>query len=88
MADARRSRDAYGKPLPSLVEVTQQYFGDHLTNRSQRERLYALLEEQWQVLLRRGIHGQLTITVTIHDGMIQDQSSVTLTRQIRAPKEG
>jgi hypothetical protein len=88
MAEKSRSRlDAYGRPLAKLVEVRQDYYGHRLTNQAQRQQLLALLEEQWQVLLRKGIYGELSITVRIVDGIIQDQSGVSVTRHIRVPKE-
>jgi hypothetical protein len=88
MAEKSRSKlDAYGRPLPHLVEVRQDYYGDRLTNQAQRQQLLALLEEQWQVLLRQGIYGELTVTIRIVDGIIQDQSGVSVTRHIRLPKE-
>lgn len=88
MAEQRRSRlDAYGRPYPQLVEVRQDYIGDQVVNTAQRERLYALLEEQWQVLLRRGIYGELVVRCVIIDGMMQDQTSVSVTRQIRPQRE-
>lgn len=89
MAESRRARlDAYGRPYPNLVEVRQDYYGDKVANKAQRERLYALLEEQWQVLLRQGMYGELVIHAVVSDGILQDQTAVSVTRQIRLKKEG
>lgn len=88
MAEQRRPRmDGYGRPLPMLVEVRQDYYGDKVANKAQRERLYALLEEQWQVLLRQGMYGELVIHAHIMDGILQDQTAVSVTRQIRLRKD-
>lgn len=84
----RRKLDSFGRPLPSLVEVRQDYLGNHSPNQVQRERLAALIDEQWQLLLRRGFFGELAIVVTIVDGVLQDQTHVSVTRQLRSRKEG
>jgi hypothetical protein len=46
-----------------------------------------MLEAQWQMLLWQGIFGELTMRCVIVDGALQGQSSVSITRQIRTPKE-
>lgn len=78
-------RDSWGKPLPELVDARREGRFDHDVNQAHRRFLFALMEDHLRLLLRRGEHASLSITVQILDGMLQEDVQVLAARRWRGP---
>jgi hypothetical protein len=83
---AHPRRDSWGKPLPDLVDARREGLFDRPHNQDQRRFLFALMEDHLRLLLRRGEHGSVTITVQILDGMLHEDIEVQTTRRWRGPR--
>jgi hypothetical protein len=64
--------DAYGKPLTRPTDARAEPQFDRATNREQVALLWARLTDLLHEALVRGWHGQLSIEVSVQDGLIQD----------------
>jgi hypothetical protein len=77
---ARQRLDGYGAPLPALSDARQQSLRTSATNQRQRLRIGALLEQEYDALLCRGSFAEVTVTFRIHDGSLQAEVDVSVTR--------
>ncbi len=87
MALPRARLDAYGQILPELAEARQEILKDRPQNQAQRRLLLAALEEQWGLVLRRGVYADVTARLIVVDGMIREPVDVGFIRHWRLPGE-
>jgi len=85
MADHLRGRDLYGRPLPLLTDAQRESLVERPQNQTIRAYVRTLLEQQWQVLLRRQTFAHVTLVVAIRDGMLQPDLELTTCQRFRAP---
>lgn len=80
--------DSYGRLLPDVADVREASTWDEPTNQLQRQFLHSLVEECCRAVCRHGWYGQVTLTVSIQDGMLQRDMRAGLERVHRqAPRE-
>jgi hypothetical protein len=87
MAVPRARLDSWGQPLPELAEARQAVLKDTPHNQAMRRLLHVLIEEQMGLLLRRGVHAEVTVGWVIQDGVMQEEIAVTPKRCWRKPRE-
>lgn len=83
MSQPQRRHDSYGRPLPSLAPPRQQALHEEPTNQALWQQFLRLLYEEWDALLVRGTHAELTATVHVQDGRLQRDMQIQVTRQVR-----
>jgi hypothetical protein len=79
--------DGYGNPLPDLADARKAVLYERPFNVQQRRTILQLLEEQWRELLRKGMHGDVTLTFYVRDGLIQPDVALTETHVYRSVKD-
>jgi hypothetical protein len=79
--------DGYGNPLPELADARKAVLYERPFNVQQRRTILQLLEEQWRKLLRKGMHGDVTLTFYVRDGLLQSDVTVTETHVYRSFKD-
>lgn len=77
--------DSYGRPLPALADVRDASTWDAPTNQLQRQFLHSLVEDFCRAVCRHGWYGQVTLTVSIQNGIVQRDMRVGLERAHRLP---
>ncbi len=87
MALPRARLDMYGQVLPELADVRQEVLKDRPQNQRHRRLLLAALEEQWGLLLRRGIYAEVSACLIVVDGMIREPIDIGVVRHWRLPGE-
>jgi hypothetical protein len=82
-------RDAYGRPLPRLIEPPIRDLHDSPANRHQQDLIERLLQEEYDALLVHGLYAEVTLTFAVIDGVIGKDVYVIRCQQHRAgPEEG
>lgn len=87
MGAPERRVDAYGRPVQQVVEVHREVLLEREHNQVMRRLLRRLLDEQAELLLRRGTHAVVTLRFTVKDGMIAGEL-VTVTVENQHRQEG
>ncbi len=87
MASRTLAHDRYGQVLPELAEASRQNLADTPTNQLCRRHIQAVLDETYRLLLRRGLHAEVTVTFAVVDGRIQAEVRVGVQRQYRCQTE-
>jgi hypothetical protein len=88
MADTGRRRlDAYGRPLPRLIDASTRERGGAI-NRRQQELIERLLQEEYDALLVQGSYAEVTLSFVVKDGCIATDVYVMRCRQRRTEEEG
>lgn len=80
-------RDSYGAPVPALSEARREVLYQKAFNALQRRRVLALLEEQYQALLRRDVDADVSVSFRVRQGMLEADVRVSVVRQYRFNKE-
>jgi hypothetical protein len=80
-------RDSYGAPLPALSDARREVLYQKAFNALQRRRVLALLEEQYQALLRRDVDADVSVSFHVREGMLQAEVRVQVVRQYRFTKD-
>lgn len=89
MDQRRPRRDAYGKPLPHLLEPAQpRALHTSPMNRQQQQLIERLLQEEYDALLVRGMYAEVTLTFVVKDGCIATDVYVLRCQQHRSGEEG
>lgn len=83
MSTPRRRLDAYGKPLPHLLEPPTRDLHTSATNRQQQALIEALLAEEYAALLTHGVYAEVSLTFVVKDGVITSDVYVTRCQQHR-----
>ncbi len=87
MADTGRRRlDAYGRPLPRLIDPSARERGGAI-NRRQQELIERLLQEEYDALLVQGSYAEVTLSFVVKDGCIATDVYVMRCRQRRTEEE-
>jgi hypothetical protein len=87
MPGPRRRFDAYGRPLPRLVQDEPRDLHGTSSNRQQQQLIERLLQEEYDALLVHGIYAEVTLTFVIKDGSIATDVYVVRCQQHRAGEE-
>lgn len=88
MDQRRPRRDAYGKPLPHLLEPAQRRdLHDTPVNRQQQQLIERLLQEEYDALLVHGIYAEVTLTFTVRDGSFATDVYIIRCQQHRSGEE-
>ena len=82
MPQPHKRYDGYGRPLPTLADVKARSCYDHPVNVQARRTVTAQLEEQYQALLHRGTHAEVTLVIGIKDGVVMEYVRVTVAQSI------
>lgn len=80
--------DRYGRPLPEVTDAREASTLDHERNQLHRQLVARLIEDCWPVVCRRGWHGEVTLRVSVQDGMVQRDMRAGLDRFYRPAREG
>lgn len=67
--------DGYGRPLPTLSEAQQEGLLDRPFNQAMRRFLLALLEEELQLVCRRGVYARVHLCFDVEDGMLNAEGT-------------
>ena len=78
-------RDAYGRPLPELVDARQELLRDHPQNRARERFLRECLDEWLGHLLRRDVWGDVAVRFRLEDGVLQREMTISVTRSYLGP---
>ena len=73
MAERPRPYNAHGERLPELTDARHESRYDRPQNVELRQYVITRLEECWWRMLRRGVHGRVTLSVSIEDGCLMRQ---------------
>jgi hypothetical protein len=85
MPPPRVRYDAYGKPIPALVDARQESLYDAPVNQERRHLLHTMLDEELLRVLRRDVNADVTLHCAVTAGVIQIKLSVGALRHDRAP---
>jgi hypothetical protein len=83
MASKPGRRDQYGRPLPSLVVAAQESVYGTPANEGMRRRIADLLNLYYDTLLRRDVSADLTLSLHVREGVLQDEIHVGINRVYR-----
>jgi hypothetical protein len=86
MAAPRRHHDAYGRPLPTLVEREQRSGHRTRLNAQQQQLIAVLLQGEYDELLFPGTYAEVTLMFDVRNGTIVPD--VYLTRRQQHRPEG
>lgn len=84
----RRRLDAYGRPLPHIVEsAPTRDLHAAPTNRQQQALIEHLLQEEYDALLVHGRYAEVTLTFIVKDGCIASDVYLIRCQQHRVQEE-
>jgi hypothetical protein len=75
--------NAYGETLAPLTDAAEERLEAKATNQQAIMALHALLRELWATKLRRGWYGVVSLEISINDGIIEQDVSITDKRSRR-----
>ena len=87
MAILRHRYDGYGRPLPRLAEVPRRTLATNDVNIEHQGLIRALLQEFYDALLVPGVHAEVCLRFTIHDGVISREIFTERCQQHRSHEE-
>ena len=79
----RLRHDAYGRPLPTVVEGGEAGFQQRPENVEQCRFIQRVLEQYYQELLQPGVWAEVTLGFYVKDGVLTKDAYLTITRQWR-----
>lgn len=86
MAVPRPRLDGYATPVPSPADATEERLHQRPTNQRQLHYVGTCLYAHLETLLQRGVHADVTVTLSIQDGIIQERIGIGTVRWYR-PEE-
>ncbi|HXH11156.1 MAG TPA: hypothetical protein VNP04_15515 [Alphaproteobacteria bacterium] len=73
----------YGEPVAPLVDAREEPMAQRPANRDAIDGLQLALRDLWQKILCRGWYGSVTLELSVKDGVLNQDVSITERRQRR-----